>query len=367
MAAQYRVIFAEFMSGDIWGELPVTDLTFSRVVNGPGSASLKVPMWAFDWQALQPWRVLVYIQRGQQILWGGPLVGFGVDLDAEEATLNCLGLWAYYRRRLITADAAFVQRDQGAIVQALVSDFADGTGQYAWNTGPKRISWDGSATTNVLRDRMYRGYERKGVGQAVEDLAGVRDGFDFRIDHYWFGSQIMNSFRFGPPSGVPTDLALEHGANCDIPTLTVDGTNMVTEAAVTGGGEADDQLTAWWYDLPHETDASRRIPRLSAVQSRQDVTSVDTLTGYAQQMISEGSTPVVLPVVRLYPEAFPGPGDVQVGQQSRVRARVGGQLVVDGGYKITEVAVKVTDGGEETTLSLVPGEVYANVGSAAKP
>ncbi len=367
MASQYRVLFAEFMSGDVWGELPVTDLSFSRVINAPGSASVKVPLWAFDWQALQPWRVLVYIQRGQQIMWGGPLVGFGVDLENEEATLNCLGLWEYYRHRLITYDAVFIQRDQGAIVKALLQDFADGTGQYPWNTGPQALSWDGSAATGVLRDRTYRGYERKGVGQAVEDMAGVRDGFDFRIDHYWFGSRIVNTFRLGPPSGVPADLVLEHGVTCDIPSFTVDGTAMVTEAAVTGGGEADDQLAAWWYNLPLEGDASRRIPRLSAVESRQDVTSVDTLTGYAQQIVSEGSTPVTIPAVRLYAHADPDPGDLQVGQQARVRARVGGRLVVNGGYKITEVSVKLTDGGEETTLALVPGEVFASVGSAAKP
>ncbi|MFI8263686.1 hypothetical protein [Streptomyces sp. NPDC085665] len=367
MAEQYRVIFAEFMSGDIWGELPVTDLSFSRVLNAPGSATFKISTSDFDWSALQPWRVLVYIQRGQQILWGGPLVAYSFDLGAEEATLNCVSLWAYYRRRLITYDAVFTQRDQGAIVKTLVQDFGDGNGQYAWNTGPKALTWDTSATTGVLRDRTYRAYERKGLGQVVEDLSGVSGGFDFWIDHYWFGSRIVNAFRFGSPSGSPTDLLLEHAANCDIPTVSVDGTNMVTEAVVTGGGEAENQLTAWWYNLPFEGDPSRRIPRLSAAQSRQDVITTATLTGYAQQMISEGSTPVVIPAVRLYPGRYPGPGDVQPGQQIRVRPRIGGRLVLNGLYKITELSVRLTDGGEETALSLVPVEVFASVGSAASP
>ncbi|MER5863782.1 hypothetical protein [Kitasatospora sp. NPDC002040] len=363
MTADYRVIFAEFLTGSIWGELPVSDLSYSLVANGSGPASVKVPLWAFDWSALAPWRVLVYIQRGEQILWGGPLVAYSVDLENEEATLNCLGLWAYYRRRLITYDAVFAQRDQGAIVKSLVQDFGDGTGQYPWNTGPRALQWDGSAVTGVLRDRAYRRYERKALGQAVEDLAGVQGGFDFGITFGWSGSRVMNVFRFGPAAGVPTDLALEHGANCDIPNYSVDGTNMVTEAVTTGGGEADDQLAAWWYNLPAEL----RAPRLSAVQSRQDVTTVDVLTGYSQQMISEGSTPVTIPGVRLYPDAYPGPGDLAVGQLVRVRARFGGRLVLDGAYKITEIAVKLTDAGEECTLSLVPGEVFASVGSAASP
>ncbi|MER5862209.1 hypothetical protein [Kitasatospora sp. NPDC002040] len=361
--AQYRVIFAEFLTGALWGELAVSELSYSLALNGPGSATVKIPLWAFDWSALSPWRTLVYVQRGEQILWGGPLVAFGVDLESEDAELNCAGLWAYYRRRLITYDSAFTQRDQGEIVKALVQDFGDGTGQYPWNSGPRALMWDGSTTTGVLRDRTYRKYERKALGQAVEDLAGVRNGFDFRIGFGWSGSRVANFFRLAPASGVPTDLVLEHGANCDIPSFSVDGTSMVTEAVTTGGGQADDQLAVWWYNLPAEL----RMPRLSAVQSRQDVTTVDVLTGYSQQMISEGSTPVVIPSVRLYPDSYPGPGDVQPGQLVRVRARVGGRLVLDRTYKITGVSVKLTDAGEETTLALVPEGVYASVGSAATP
>ncbi|MEU9047510.1 MULTISPECIES: hypothetical protein [unclassified Kitasatospora] len=362
----YRVIFAEFVSGDIWGELPISDLSFSMEINAPGSASLKVPLWAFDWQALQPWRVLVYIQRGQQILWGGPLLAFAVDLETEDATLSATGLWGYYRRRLISMSVSYAQLDQGAITRALVSSFGDGTGT-GYLPGPKALTWDGSAVTGVIRDRTYARYEYKNLGQAVEDLAGVRDGFDFGIYYGWSGSRILNSFRFSPQGGIPTDVVLEHGANCDIPSFTVDGTARTTEATVTGGGEGDDQLAAVWVDLPAETSPSRRVPRLSSVSSRQDVTSTDTLTGYAQQAVSEGSTPVILPAVRLYPDAYPGPGDLQPGHLVRVRARAGGRLVLDGAYKVTAVSVKVTDGGEECTVTLVPEGVFANVGSASTP
>ncbi|MFE4514415.1 hypothetical protein ACFRMQ_09530 [Kitasatospora sp. NPDC056783] len=363
---EYRVIVAEFTSGDVWGELLPIDLSYSSEIKAKRSATVKIPLTGFDWSVLRPWRSLLYIQRGAQVTWGGPLVGSSLDLENETVELHCLGLWEYYRRRQITYDANFVQRDQGSIVQSLIQDFADGTGQYQWNTGPRALIFDGMAT-GVLRDRTYRAYERKAVGQVVEDLSGVRDGFDFRIDHWWSGNRIVNCMRLGPPSGIPTDLVLEHGVTCDIPRITVDGTNMATEAVVTGGGEAENQLTGWWYNLPAETDPSRRIPRLSAVQSRQDVILPSTLTAYAQQVIAEGSTPVVIPEVRLYPDSSPGPGDVLPGYQARVRARAGGRLVLDGDYMITGMTVRAADGGEDTTVSLVPGEVLERVGSAASP
>ncbi|MFJ8472161.1 hypothetical protein [Kitasatospora sp. NPDC094011] len=365
--AQYRILIAEFVSGEVWGELPAAELSYTRTLSAPGSASAKVSFERVPWQALQPWRVLIYVQRGQQVLWSGPLVGVDVDLEVETVTLNAVGLWAYYRRRQITSTATYGQVDQGLIVRRLVEDYADGTGKIAWNTGPGAMSWDGSEVTGVPRDRTYYGYEHKWVGQVVEDLGAVRGGFHFRVDAGWLGGRLTNTMHLLAREGEPTDLVLDHGSTCDVPRVTIDGTAMTTEAAVTGSGDAESQLVSWWYNLPAETDPSRRIPRLSAVESRQDVALVDTLTEYARQTIAAGSVPITIPAVRLYPGSHPGPGDVQVGQQVRMRVPVRGRLLVDGRYLITEITVRVGDDGEETTLTVTPTEVYANVGTAATP
>ena len=372
-ATDYRVTFVEFSTGLIWGELPVQTAAFSRVINAPGAATFKVPLSGdavrdLPWSSLTPWRVLMYVQRGQQVLWGGPLVSYNVDLSAEEITFNCQGLWAYYRRRIITKDATFAQQDQALIVRTLLKDFADGTGQYAWNTGPKALTFAETYATGVKRDRVYRAYELKSVGAAVEDMAGVRDGFNFRIDHGWSGGRVVNTFTMlYPTSGDPTSLVLHHGGNCDVPAVSVDGSNMVTEAAATGAGSAETQLSTWWYDLAHETDPGRQIPRLSAVQSRSDVTDTATLAGYAQQAVSEGSVPVTIPTVRLHPDRFPSTGDLFVGQVVTVRADVADWPGMDASYKVMEIATQVSDQGEETTLSLAPVEVFSSVGSAAQP
>ncbi|MGW3229412.1 hypothetical protein [Kitasatospora sp. NPDC001095] len=365
--AQYRILFAEFTSGEVWGELAAAELSYTRTLSAPGSATVKLSFERFPWQALAPWRVLIYVQRGQQVLWSGPLLGFDVDLEAETVTLNAVGLWEYYRRRQITSTATYAQLDQGLIVRRLVEDYADGTGRLSWNSGPGTLSWDGSEVTGVPRDRTYYGYEHKWVGQVVEDLAGVRGGFAFRIDSGWLGGRLTNTMRFLPREGEPTDLVLDHGSTCDVPRVTVDGSGMVTEAAVTGAGEGEAQVTGWWYNLPAESDPSRRIPRLSSVESRQDVVDPGTLTEYARQTIAAGSVPITIPSVRLYPDGHPGPGDVQVGHQVRVRVPVRGRLLVDGRYLVTEITVRVGDDGEESTLSLAPVEVFANVGSAATP
>ncbi|MFE2409840.1 hypothetical protein ACFXDE_16005 [Kitasatospora sp. NPDC059408] len=367
----YRILFVEFVSGDVWGELPALEVNFSRVLNAPGEASVKVPLTGpavrgLPWQALQPWRVLVYVQRGQQILWGGPLVSYAADLSSETMTLNAQGLWAYYRRRFITEDRVFLARDQALIARDLIRDFGDGTGNLVRSSGPKALTFDDTYLTGVVRDRSYWRYEWKGVGQMVEDLAQLKDGFDFRLDHFWQNGRIVNRFVFGPPTGDPTDFVLEHGANCTVSGISADGTAITTEAVVTGAGDGADQLVSSWYDLLHETDGSRRIPRLTSVQSRVDVTVPATLTAYAQQAIAEGSVPIVIPAVQLHPHAFPSVGDLQVGQLASVRAKVGDWPGHSGRFKVTEISHKVSDtGAAETRLALAPGEVFANVGSAS--
>ncbi|WP_395295555.1 hypothetical protein ACF9IK_20045 [Kitasatospora hibisci] len=367
---QYRVIFAEFLSGQVWGELPFSDIQFTRTLNAPGAATIKVPLAAgpLDFQVLQPWRVLVYIQRDEQVLWGGPLVSYGVDLGAEEVTLSCLGLWAYYRRRVINYTSTHAQRDQALIVRTLLRDFGDGTGAYPWNTGPKALTLDDSFTTGILRDRTYWRHEWKNLGQAVEDMAAVANGFDFRIDPAWSAGRLINRFVMTyPTTGEPTSVVLEHGATCDVTAFTVDGSNIATEATATGAGDAEAQLVTWWYDLEHESDASRRIPRLATVQSRTDVTDTNTLSGYAQQAISEGSTALVVPAVRLYPDQYPTTGDLAVGQLVQVRASVAGWAAVNDTYKITEITTRVDSSGEDTALTLAPKGVFDRVGSYARP
>ncbi|MFD7591725.1 hypothetical protein ACFV6D_01660 [Kitasatospora sp. NPDC059812] len=367
---QYRILFAEFTSGDVWGELPALELNFSRVLNAPGEGSVKIPLTGpavrgLPWQALKPWRVLVYVQAGEQILWGGPLVTYAVDLSAETMTLNLQGLWTYYRHRFISEDRTFLARDQALIARDLIKDFGDGTGDLVRSSGPKALTFDETYLSGIVRDRSYWRYEWKAVGQAVEELSQVRGGFDFRIDHFWQSGRIANRFVFGLSTGDSTDFVLEHGANCAVPGVSSDGTAMTTEAIVTGAGDGADQLVSSWYDLLHETDASRRIPRLTSVQSRVDVTAPDTLTGYAQQMISEGSVPIVIPAVQLRPQTFPAVGDLQVGQLVTVRVRAGEWPGHDGRFKVTEIRHKVANTGTETELALTPGEVFASVGSPA--
>ncbi|MFJ9574323.1 hypothetical protein [Streptomyces bacillaris] len=408
----YRVLFVEFKTGTLWGELPASSLDFSRVLNAPGKATVTVPLAndplrGHDWSVISPWRLLIYVQRGQRIVFGGPLITWSVDLEREEMVLNCEGLWSYYRRRLINdlsgrwnpqswtrEGAAYVGWDQADIVYDLLRTQADrsydtgGTDKVERGTGPDALvfDWQGEQEpdpdgkvvkplpgkgvmppTGVARTRNYPWYEYKAVGEAVEQLAAVQRGFNFRIDHYWNGDRLVNHFRLMyPTSGEVTGLELEHGSNCEVTEVRGDGTNLVTQARATGAGEGLNTLIAHRADAEAEQPITSRTPRLETVESHVDVTEVATLNGYVERMLREGSKQVVIPSVRLRPDAFPGPDNVQVGQVIGLRVGTpwwpgnqGGEIRGErGAYLIAEIDTKVDGGGEETSLTLVPADLF---------
>ncbi|MFB7473160.1 hypothetical protein [Kitasatospora sp. NPDC056184] len=395
MSDQYRVLMAEFRSGVIWAELPVSELQFTTILNAPGSATFTLPLAGtplvgLPFSALSPWRTLIFVQRGRQILWGGPLITYRVDMEKEELQLSCEGLWSYYRRRVINWHYLATKRDELVIARELLMRFADGQGarldgqqpdQRWWDLGAPygngvgALTFDMNARSGVLRDRTYWRYEWRSVGEAVEQLAAIRSnpfsptpnipgGFDFRIDHRWEGTKIRNDFNFlVPVLGQESGIVLEHRANCDVVNISVDGTAMTTAATVTGAGEGHDQLVNWWYNRDLEEDPNRRIPRLYQVESHANVTEIDTINGYARKLISQGQTPITIPSVRLIPGLYPSVSDIRVGELVEVRAKTPNWPGLSGKYKVMQMSAKAGEGAEDVTLELCPAEVFTYVGT----
>ncbi|WP_043477145.1 hypothetical protein [Kitasatospora sp. MBT66] len=373
----YRVILSEFKGGRLLAELPVSGLSFRSILNAPGSASFTVPLAAeplagLDWSLISPWRIIAHVQRGSRVLWGGPLLTWSVDLAAEEMTLDCVGLWEYYRRNMINLgySTGTTPREQTTIARELIQTFADNPspaapGQlgYWGSNGPGALTFDPDLAS-VRRERTYPWYEWKSVGEAVEQLGAVIKGFDFRIDHDWDvdARVIRNRFRFlYPAGGVDTGIVLEHGTNCTVTSVTSDGDKMCTETGVNGAGEGWSQLKSWWYNGPLETTEGRRIPRLSAVETNNSVVRVDTLTAQAERMTAVGAFPLVVPEVTLHPGGEYSAAELRVGHKIRVRARTANWPGIAAEYVIQEINTKVTSSGEETTLALVPVTIFARV------
>lgn len=294
----------------------------------------------------------VYVERDGVVLWGGLLWTAQGSVGANSLSVNGEGFWSYFRRRFIRETLTFSAStdDQMDIARALV-DYAQGVayGDIGLDTSDTNVS-------GVKRDRTYYGFERKNVAEAVEQLAAVDNGFDFRVDTTNASGSIVSYFRTSyPTTGRVTDHVFEVGSNVEVLDFTLDGTSVVNTVDAVGAGEGEDLLIAT------ATDPSTLLtrPLLEAVLSHTDVREETTLTGHATLRLIRGKAAIQSLKVEVLPGSVPGLGSYVVGDRVRVRGSYG-YLDVDGFFRIVTIGVAVdSTGSERVTLDLVPLEVFA--------
>jgi len=88
-------------------------------------------------------------------------------------------------RRTIATDLVYTSERQENIAKALI-DYAQGL------SGGDLSIIANTVTTGVLRDRTYLAADLKPVGEAIEELAAVDDGFEFRFDYVKAADSTMS-------------------------------------------------------------------------------------------------------------------------------------------------------------------------------
>lgn len=358
MSASYRVLFQDVLSGYVHGELPAESVSYTTTRNAPGSASIVVALEPgvsrVNPQSLIPGAATaVYVERNGRFVWSGLYWDADVDYAAGTLTLQCEGWLSYYRLRGVHTTRQYVGWDQAAIARDLL--------QHAATYGPGSnlgMIQFGSETTGVVRDRTYKESDHKSIGEAVEQLADVIDGFDFSFDAEWSGpaeDTLAVWFRVRyPVTGRRRELVLEDRVNCDVRTAKLGGKSVRNFVVVTGAGDGPEQLWAT------ASEPSTVFPRLEEVVSASDVKEYATLKSKADNVVRGQATPILLPTVELYPDAALGVAEVAVGD---VVAVIGGYglVAISGEWMVTEVAVSVDPAGAETVnVTVAPLGVFAD-------
>lgn len=356
MSATYRVFFQDILTGYVHGELPAESVSYTNTRNAPGSASLVVGLEPgaarVNPQSLIPGAATaVYIERNGRFVWSGLYWDAEVDYAAGTMTLQCEGWLSYFRLRGVHTTKQYNQWDQADIARDLLQHAATyGPGS---NLGMIRY---GTEATGVLRDRTYKESDHKSIGEAVEQLADVINGFDFVFETEWSGAaedEIAVWFRIRyPATGRKRDVVLEDGVNCDVKSAKIGGKDVRNFAIVTGAGDGPEQLWA------SSSRPSTVYPRLEAVLSASDVKEYATLKAKADNLTRIQSTPILLPTIEIYPDAALGLSVLSVGD---VVAVVGGYGLVPiaGDWMVTEVAVSVdTNAAETIAVTVAPLEVF---------
>lgn len=347
---KYAVVFTDAKSGEVRGELPLTDVKQTEVLNLPGSLTLGMALdprrMNVTAETVAPWRTIVYLIRDGAVLGCGAFVlGHQMDVGGNSITLSCVGIGDYFRRRYLRQDLQQVGVDQTLIVKALI-DYAQA--QSGGNIG---VTTDYITATGVLRDRTdWFGYARKNIGNLIADLAAVTNGFNFRYRSRRSGQVYVTDLTTSyPATGRVTNHVFELGGNVEVMGASVDGKDMTNFAESIGGGNADIAPVA----VSVNADSLNTTPLLESVTVYSDISEPTTLAAKSQRDIVLGSEPITLPTLRIAPDGDPSLGQYVVGDRVRVRGSHG-LLSLDADYLITQTALTVSTSAEYVDVVTAP-------------
>ena len=351
----YRVILTATRTGKAVAELPVESFRFTETLNAPGSAEVVLALEpqhgapTITPADIEPVNASVFVERDGVPMWGGIVWTYEASVEDMTLTLNAEGPLSYFRRRYLTTTKTYAQVSGPRIAADLLEWAQSQPG-----------GWIGVDTSTAKdegqpRDRTYYDYERVNIGEAVENIAAVRGGFDFRFaPRAWTATSWGWAFTTSyPPTGRETPRVFTLGGNAEVRGHTVDGTTVANNVDAVGAGEGE--------SLPIENDRDPALalgrsayPRLDDVLSLSDVREAPTLRDHARRRRGRGTKATAIPDLVVDPALL---GSFALGDRVGVVGSLG-LLRLDGRYRVTEVTVEVAPDAEAVSLAFAPVEVF---------
>lgn len=363
----YRVLVGDLVTNTLYDELPVTRINFSHVLNGPGKCDISMsPNPQSDLlqkkliaSNIDPAKTVIYIEKDGVVLWAGVLWEVFVVYPANRLRIIGEGFWSYFRRRIIGETTTFTDRDQHYVAKTLIDNALAETGG--------DIAGISTASTNVTSgvnvSRTYYNYQRRFVGEAIEDLANREGGFDFDIESTWknpYGTEfISNDFQcYYPRKGTRAETIFDLDANLLRIQWQQKGQKFVNKLYMIGGGSASDTV------LTESTDVGsifEGYPLLEHRLAKKEITNSSTLLEHANRELQLRNQVFQTLTVEVNPK---GPetrvGAFTTGDVARVRASRG-YLDLDKFYRIMSYDVYVNEGSNDERISVVLSSVEATL------
>ena len=359
MTTTYRYLFANLLTNEIIGELPLTGVSFTQQLNQAGTFQGHLLLSGINSAAFNvdastiPGRCALYVDRDGRLVWGGIVWGREYNSTAQTLTFSAREFESYFERRRITQDVAFDNIDQLTIAQTQVNDAQSATNG---NIGVQV----GTETCGVNISRTYYYYELKTVYGALQDLSRGQNGFDFNIDVKYIDGVPSKVLELGYPQYG----TVYSPTNPSAPVFSFPAGNMVeyvypedgSIAANTiyalGAGSNEGKLIAISQNAPFLADG---WPLLEDQGNYSDVTDATYLNQLALgQMNAVSYPPTTLKVVV---PAYADPvyrSTYEIGYEARVIITDNRfPNTLDAIYRIIGLSVQPgEDGPERVTISL---------------
>lgn len=321
MAVTYRYLAYDLRTLTLLGELPLSGVTYSQVLNGAGELAATMPLTAVRQTApgvyssksaeliaaTIPGRTVVCVERNGQLVDGYIIWTRRYDSKSQSVQLGGQSMWSYFRRRLIRSTTIFTGADQLLIARTLVTNAQSAAG------GNINVTV-GTETCGVTRDRTYNSFDVKFVSEAVEQLAAVDAGFDFMIDVAYVAGAPTFTFRPSYPrrgrDATSSQLVFESGRNITEYTYPEDATAQANSVTLLGAGDGNTMLVSLQADTSN-IDAG--WPLLEASFAYKDILNQSILDAWAVSTVAARSNPVVVPTFTMLANVDPVIGSWIVG------------------------------------------------------
>ncbi|MEU9310081.1 hypothetical protein [Streptomyces sp. NPDC048256] len=369
----YRAIFCDLRTDDTIDILPLRDVTVDDYIGKAGSLSGTVPVpnaqVAARVRRIEEGRTAVYLQRGNDLWWGGII--WTSTLQSDDRGVLTLGIQAatfesYAGRRRIRQDLTFSgSNDQLEVARRLWRHLQTGElvddGTPALPTGGDIGVTFGQELSGVTRAVSYRDGDESVYLEAIDALAALENGFEHYIAVYRdpvTGTRVRR-LRLGSPKITTgsTDLVMDRPGTILSYTFPRDATRGGTTARARGATDNTNQAVESRplfadADIPDGEDLIKvGYPRVDLASDHNDIASTTILRSLANAELAEGTGAVVIPEISvrlddLVPSALLG---------RTVRLRITDEWWTEGldaRYRIIGVKVSPAQRGRPDTAEL---------------
>ena len=307
MPSPYRLLFCDLRSDQLLDALPVQGVALDDYIGKTGrlTGTVPIPNRAIAERArraIVPGRTAVWVERGRDIWWGGILWTLALASDARGflgAQIQAGGWESYLYRRLLFDTQVAEQVDQLDIARGLVD--------YVQNTPGGNIGLTyGTTVSSVLRDRTYLRYDLPTVGDLLDDLAAVEDGFEWRIASFRdVDGRRVKQLQLGHPiiRAGATEIVLDHPGPVLSYTWPVDATAKAnawqSRGASVNNNQAQDSYPLTSPVLVDDADIAAGWPRLDGSSDYTTVEVQTTLDAHARADQAAARNPVQIPEVEV--------------------------------------------------------------------
>jgi hypothetical protein len=350
MAAAPRIIARDWASGVVTGVLPFSKFSYTDTMCAAGTWTGELDPYDPAAALLVPHRTYVYVLLEDGTIDFAGMLG-ALDWSAQGDGIDTLtasgySLWGYFWRRLIPFTRTFGQVDQFQIAQTLVDD-AQTIAPLPVGSIGVGYSWNPPGGSAVLRDRSYDLRDAKILGEAVEQLADVDNGFEFRVVAGWThpagGAQprIVHTLELWYPRlGVDQPYVWRDGTAIRVHDYSDDFNAYASSAFVTGAVVGNGTYG------PSQTVAVAVSgePLYEIAVNATDVSDTPTLTGKGNQAV-QTSEQFLIQVELIDQDTWPY-GTWQIGDTIRLISDRGSlHLHGDVYWRITGRQVDIDDIG----------------------